>query len=600
MLSNECQNFVVEHPTHPLSAKLFFCLSPDDQERLIVSIVENAAFSDSWITYFTYAAAAQAKVSRDVAFEAVRHVGLDPFSAQLWITAASICESAEDARELYQLGLSVPLFEWDALYRAYCNFEVENNNAPPKLVGHFPFLQDERWPSRYAPNKTKDDLGELFHSWQLLIQNLGESLQTKRVDFDMQCRRIDVAFRQMCIHLPQCDSCYYQYALFQVKLLNDNSGAIETLRTGLEKVNSESFSLQNLLHVLCEGNLPEPLCSDTIKVLAPMRALGEKITKSESSEQLVKDLRSLGKRAASSGLGDWKVYSQWFEMEHLICKDSRMASVVLKNGGLCCSRGEDDGTLLANEALSFHLSQRNETETRGCSEHLVDLSRKCKNYGTSTEAWNTLLKTENLLNSFVSSESRRRKELGDRSEIESFMDRYRVGIFAPCSAYAAKWFKFTQDFQTSWNHEHNAAYDCEIPSSGKAISFASRAVEPYVMPQWSGPRFAAKSDGRKIPDSNDPDEIVGPRSFRGRLIYHLKVNKMTAFRVRKEQKISDPRKKRATEGLKDSPIGHLVHGLKQIVVDTEHPKRQKKVSFQWLADFLSRSELELNTALKSR
>eukprot|EP00796_Vickermania_ingenoplastis_P000652 gene653-369_t len=567
----DARRFITEHPAHPLSSKVLFELPLQDQSELILSLIENAAYCESWEAYFDFLESSGATLTSDIAYEAVRSVGPDPMSASLWIRAASTCEQETDTRTIYQLGLSVPLFDWNVLYSSYLEFEKLHDQAPVKpIMNPYPTVAEEHWPCRYTLVESEEQGNDIYQEWQVLLQHMSESLSNGFIVKDMQCSRLDLAFRQMCIQLPQMDVCYYQYALFQITTLKDTQSALNTIQMGLAKAGC-SFALLNLQVVLQEGGHEVKTDDGTFLWLSSMRISSEKIQEAGPSKEMVRGLRKTGKTAASQGVGDWKVYSQWYAAEHLAVKDTRMASEVLEKGSICCSKNTLDSIMLKSEAVSFHLVQCNETETRGFAEQLVEVSRQSKEHGTLLEAWNTLGKTEDLLGSSV--------------------ETRRFGVYSPCSAYAAQWLALSRDFQSSCNHDYHTMYDEMTPASKKAISFRKLARECVeVEPDHVCWDLFVPEDSSPVPDAANPDEVVGPRSNqhnRGRLMYHIQVDDPTSSRAKKQQRLMVSRKSQLTVTERHSPMWRLIQKLQRVVLTPEQLRRERSVGIEFGHSFLT-------------
>lgn len=594
MNEDEVKSFIAENPSHPKSSKLIFELPQAEEKELILTLIQDAAFCDSWEAYFNFSFAAQVELHSDVAFEAVQSVGADPMSAQLWILAASICDTDNEAREIYQLGLMVPLFEWDLLFASYVSFEEEKDNISG-IHNPFPHLGEEKWPDRCLFPRTADAQLELFAQWEQLLEVLMNELNAGVVDKEIQYRRIDIAFRQMCTQLCALDICYFQYAWYQATEHHDIESAISTLRLGIEKVGLESFGLKNFLNVLEGSPHNELFKSLEQNTLSSMRWIAESALSDGVTKEATRQLRALGKAAAGNGVFDWKIFSQWFQAEHLVLNDSRMAAKVLENGSICCAESTNDSILLSNEALEHHCIQRNETETRAGTEQLLQISKKTKDQGKSTESWNTLTKIERNLGFFPLVEERRTREFSSRGYLDAFLDRYRVGTLSPCSADVCKWVKFVRDYNNAWNREHNSLYTDRVPCERAAISFRSFKTpldEPLVLPEvecWD--EFKVSSEV-VIPEVDDPDEVFGPRSYRGRLIYHIQLDESTTARIKREEKLLAAKKADVLSSQRDSPIHRLAQKLKMIRWTPENTRLESSVSFSWLQRVLS-NELNL-------
>lgn len=593
----EVKEFLAKYPHHPRSSKLIFELPKDDQRSLILSIAENSAFCDSWEAYFCFFSNEEIQAGTDVAYQAVQSVGLDPMSARLWISAANVCEDVEAAREIYLLGLSVPLFEWNLLYRSYSEFEEKNHQTVPVIQNEYQNIHEENWPDRYILMETDADVASGYQKWQVLIQKMSEDLFNSRLDFDLQCRRIDLALKQMCLQLPSLDVCFYQYALFQAKVLNDTEAAIVTLNSRMSRTNI-SKGLWNLLNVLKEEKWHNESCDEHFTNLILMRRLAERLRKNESDKGITKELRIVGKKAAAQGVCDWKLYSQWFQVEHLAGRDSRMAAKVLENGFICCSSSSDDAIFLSNEAIFHHVVQRNETEARSFIEKLLETCKNSQNVGRSVEAWNTVSKTEYQLGSFSSAEERRSNEFTKRPYLDFFLNKYRVGIISPCSSYAAKWLSFFHDFCSSTHSEHTTGYYDVTSATSKSISFTSLpSTHHFVRPDTSCWNHFTPEGKSAITDAENPDEVFGIRSYRGRLIYHLQLDEPTALRLKKQQRLRGTKKHNAFSHERDSPLDRLSKRLKSVSLAPLLLQRERSVSFAWIFSVVS-DELNLNSEQK--
>lgn len=593
MDEDEVKGFIVRNPSHPQSSKLIFELSESERHGLILSLIQDAAFCDSWEAYFNFSFASNLQLQSDVAFEAVQSVGVDPMSARMWILAASICDTDSDAREIYHLGLTVPLYEWDLLFASYSSFESDKEILS-SFHNPFPHLYEEKWPDRYVFPEMEEIQSIFFDQWQSLLEMLLDELDKEVVERQLQYRRIDIAFRQMCVQLPEWDICYFQYAWYHVKEFGDTESAVATLKFGMEKV-KESFGLKNLLRVLENSSheeLDEQLKQNT---LASMRMIAEGAVRNGVTKDATRQLRVLGKTAAGSGVCDWKLYSEWFQAERLVFNDSRMATKVLENGSICCLESSNDFILLSNEALSHHCIQRNETGARASTEQLLRISKKSKDEGKLLESWNTLSKTERNLGLLSVAEDRRCNEFSRRGYLDSFLDQYRVGTLSPCSSACCNWIKFVRDFKNAWNREYNSLYNDRVSSDHVSISFRqlkSSFENLPVFPEvdcWDDFECTGETS---IPEADNPDEVFGPRSYRGRLIYHIQLDEGIAARVKHQEKLRAAKKGDILSSQRDSPIHRLAQKLKIIRWTSEHTSLEAGISFSWLQRVLS-SELNL-------
>lgn len=601
MEEDEVKGFIARNPSHPQSSNLIFELPESERHELILSLIQDAAFCDSWEAYFNFSFASNIQLQSDVAFEAVQSVGVDPMSARMWILAASICDTDSDASEIYQLGLTVPLFEWDLLFASYASFE-EDKEIVSSFHNPFLHLYEEKWPDRYVFPETEEIQLNFFDQWQSLLEKLVDELDKEVVERQLQLRRIDIAFRQMCVQLPEWDVCYFQYAWYQVKEFGDTESAVATLKFGLEKV-KESFGLRNLLRVLeasPHGELDDALKQNT---LASMRMVAEGALRNGITKDATRQLRALGKTAAGSGVCDWKLYSEWFQAERLVFNDSRMAAKVLENGSICCLESSNDFILLSNEALSHHCIQRNETGARASTEQLLQMSKKSKDEGKLLESWNTLSKTERNLGLLSVAEDRRCNEFSRRGYLDAFLDQYRVGTLSPCSSTCCNWLKFVRDFKNSWNREYNSLYNDRVSSDRVSISFRplkSSFEFPPVLPEVESWDDFSCTGEASIPEADNPDEVFGPRSYRGRLIYHIQLDEGIAARVKHQEKLRAAKKGDILSSQRDSPIHRLAQKLKIIRWTPEHTNLEAGISFSWLQRVLSNElNLQVRKGLKN-
>ncbi|CCW62225.1 unnamed protein product [Phytomonas sp. EM1] len=596
---------IIRNPFSAVSAKNFPLLVTVEKKDVILKLIDDAVYCDAWEAYFVYAHEMSIPLSDEIAFEAVHAVGLDVFSVHLWIEAARCCSNRENQLEIYHLGLSVPLYDRHLLYAEYkasddvdsVNF-IEENEAFDKV------LELERWPDRYAHFYCDTDKIEVRRQWIALLQCMKNVLENGILERDIQIRRMILAYRQMCAQLPEDDSCWYDYCLFLLDTVDDKEFALETALTGLRTIKQDSFALLNIVNILMsEKNDTAPMnMSD--KALFSQRVIGEELAQATSgtNKECVKRLRRIGKLAASEGVHDWKVYSQWSTSEHLVVKDSQMASKILENGVVCCSASPDDAILLEDEAIQHHLAQHHEREALGYAEQQVEEASARHDVGRRKAAWNRLVSTEKKLGLTLSKAVGRRNEVFPRTRLKSFLEKVRVGCYLPCSKEEFHWMQFLEDYEAKKNSEIDPTYQwLEVPK------------EKRLSPAFTVPAFFETVDETHWPvlvmapnpfepkESDDPDAVVGPREFCGKLVYRLQVDKPTKARLQREDQIRRIQDLNSDAlGKAESPLGRLFKLLKDRTF-TEAQKRQlQSLSLEWIITQLISSELNLSEGLNKR
>lgn len=610
--------YVKANPLLPISASLFTSLAHDDQKAVIGQLIDGAVYCDSWEAYFSFALNNGIPINDDVAFEAVQAVGLDPVSTQLWITAAGVCSTDESKRELYHLALSIPLYNRAVLVKEYTTFEqalqpefvFEDVN---EMMVHG-IVSSEKWPDRYVDLSNPTMRRVVRQQWIALMDTMTRNLSNDSISPELQVRRMDLAYRQMCVQLASDDSCWYEYAMFQLNTMEDQEGAVETIEAGLSASGGVSFCLNNLMASL-RGERTTHGHENQELMVVDERAAARKLAEASESgrKDALRQLRSVGKSAAQEGVHDWKVYSQWHAIESAVVKDSKMASKVLENGMICCSTSPSDATLLGNEAIKYHLIQRHDREALGYAEQQVEQATQTHHVGRRRAAWNALVSTENQLGlSFSKAEVRRGEEF-PQSQMQTFLERYRVGSYLPCAPDTVSWLQFVDDYALEKRQEKEAPFKDMVPARSTvlcpALALARLAApeEPETVDesQWASftapPNPFATQATAKL--SENPDEIVGSRELRGRWAYRVKLDKQTEARLRREERI---RRARATgEDVTSgehaqTPMGVLVQRIKAVPLTDSQATRLKTISVDWIINQLVSSELDLRDVLTAR
>ncbi|ESL07626.1 hypothetical protein TRSC58_04682 [Trypanosoma rangeli SC58] len=219
--------YIRSNPSSAISARWVFELPDEEQGDCIAKMVENAAYQETWLSYFEYAAKKGIPVTEDIALEAIHAVGLDPCSAPLWLKVVELCSNEEKKRELFQLALRVPLYQQGLVYQAYKMFESEvakqNGHNVSSCLSLSEVMQyskileiEPSWPDRFVDVQTtkSDRRDAVIVQWNSLLQFMVEKYEEFHLPKDLQLRRIELAFRQLCSQFSHADVCWYAYALF--------------------------------------------------------------------------------------------------------------------------------------------------------------------------------------------------------------------------------------------------------------------------------------------------------------------------------------------------------------------------------------------------
>ncbi|KAG5485439.1 hypothetical protein LSCM1_07523 [Leishmania martiniquensis] len=606
----DVKEFVQRFPKSALSAKLALSLEGADQRNLVLLLIDEAVYCDAWEAYFEFAERSKVAITEEVALAAVQVVGLDPLSAPLWVKAAACCESLASRRSLYEFGLSVPLHGWQQLFEEYrrCIDSDEGGHAISEAECRCvsSVLSAESWPDRYAKVEAAAEAEEIRLAWLNLISTMLKSLDSGAIDRDLQLRRIDLAMRQMCTQLPGDDSCWYQHALFQLRILEDADGAKKTIASGIAAA-GPSFGLENIAAVLDDAsNISSSIGTSSgdvlsaTKVLVQQRRAAEELASTGITKEGVRALRSVGKSAAQQGLGDWKIFSQWRSAEDMAARDTKMAVKVLENGMICCSHSPIDALLLGSEAAQYHLLQRHERETLGYAEQQIEQQSGLHHRGKIMASWNNLVRIESLLGLSFSKAATRRAELFPQSRIATFMEHSRVGDYLPCDRNTFRWVRFIEDFNMDKASVEETPFHGIVPPRNKAVAVKHGLVVECETPddlQWEP--FVPPPSCLPSREEDNPDEVTGARELRGKLVYRVKVDPRTAARCQRE-KAARQRSKMGEEAERGGALGALLQRSRAVNLTVGQTKRLQSISADWIVHVLTASELDLERTLKER
>ncbi|CAJ1017900.1 hypothetical protein Q4I32_001432 [Leishmania shawi] len=609
--SMDAKEFVRCFPKSAFSAKLVSSLESTEQRDSVVSLIDDAVYCDSWEAYFDFAERNNVAITENVALAAVQAVGLDPLSAPLWVKAAACCESLESRKSLYEFGLSVPLYRWQQLFEEYrrCTDGHEGGDALSETecrrVSNV--LATEKWPDRYAKFDTDAEAEGIRRAWLDLISSMLTSLDATAIARDLQLRRIELAMRQMCAQLPGDDSCWYQHALFQLRMLEDAEGAKKTVASGIAATGT-SFALENIACVvdgiLSVSNSSSASAADLLtatEALVQQRRAAEELTSNGVTKDRLRALRSVGKAAAQQGLGDWKIFSQWRTAEDMAAHDTRMAAKVLENGMICCSHFPSDALLLGSEAAQYHLLQRHEREALGYAEQQIEQQALLHHRGKIMASWNSLVRIESFLGLSFSKAAKRRAELFPQNRIATFMESCRVGNYLPCDKSAFQWIRFVEDYRVDKASVEETPFHGIVPPRNKAV-----AVKRGLQVECETP-----DDSQWVPlvpppsclpsrEEENPDDVTGARELRGKLVYRVKVDARTAARCQRE-KTTRYHSKTGEEAVeRGGALGALMRRVRPVNLTVGQTKRLQSVSADWIVHVLTVSELDLERMLKER
>ncbi|KPA77416.1 hypothetical protein ABB37_06823 [Leptomonas pyrrhocoris] len=605
----EVRDFIRYFPKSALSAQYVQSLDKAEQRDLVVSLVDDAIFCDSWEAYFSFAERNNVTISEEVALAAVQAVGLDPLSVTLWVKAANCCGSSESRMNLYEFGLSVPLYNWQKLYAEYRAFAEQNGTreviAEDECERVAAVALHEKWPDRYARFDTDEEVQNVRRAWLVHVAVMISGLDSGVLARDLQLRRIELAMRQMCCQLPADDSCWYQYALFQLRILEDREAAKKTIESCLAAA-GPSFALDNVASVVSaavdgrSGSADADALPAT-EVMLKQRCAAESLVLNGVTKDGVQTLRAAGKAAAQQGLVDWKIYSQWCTAEDMTANNSKMAAKVLENGMVCCAHSPSDAVLLGSEAAQYHLLQRHERETLGYAEQQIEQQAGQHHRGRILASWNSLVRIERLLGLSFSKAARRRSELFPQAPILTFLEHCRVGDYLPCSKKTFNWIQFIEDYNMDKLSVEETPFQGIVSQRKMTLAARPQPTVEYESPDdtlWEA--FVPPVNSHPPRATDDPDEVTGVRELRGKLVYRVKVDPRTAARCRREERTRRQTKLGVgtTEG--GSALKSMLGRVKSVHLTEYQTRRLNAVSADWLVRLLTSSELDLERVLKER
>lgn len=577
-------------------------LDTEKQQALIGQLVDGAVYFEAWNVYFDFLERSQVVVTDEIINEAIGSVGLDPNGVSLWSRLINLCGQTELKRAYYELALSFPLYDSEPLFKSYRSFCQENSLScavtSESMEYNNALLAQEEWPDRYALLEDPDQEVQVRSQWHALLKVLLSRL-AKKMDPNLQVlhqRRADFAFRQMCVQLPNDDSCVAQYALFLVEELGETEEAVQVAQRGVERI-GPSISLQVVLLLLNHQELLPPETEggkgmNAFTAAARQRLAGEEVP-AEVTKESIQKFRAPGKAAAQNAVSDWGVYYQWFRGECALTGDEKFAAKVLQNGLSCCSPSLADSAILGEETLRFHTLKRNSNRVSSCAEEEVVRASQSASVGYAHAAWNMLVSSEAENNVPTGKAELRRQQKFPQPGIFSFLQRHAVGNYYPCSAEELRWIQFCEDF--AQEKRRDAEHDSRstfLAARGQTLS--CRDVQPSqccVRPDdtaWEP--FEPDASKWKAQEGGDPDEIVGPREYHGRLMYHVTVDSQTKQRLRLQKwKRSLDSNQLPEDGIElstDTAAGRLSAIMKSTSLSERDVDEARLVSVDWLLKLL--------------
>nr|CCC54218.1 conserved hypothetical protein [Trypanosoma vivax Y486] len=248
--------FIRTNPSSAISARYVKLLRTEEKEECIMTMIENAAYQETWMSYFDYTENKGIVVSDEIAFEAVNDVGLDPCSAPLWLRVIHLCSDDTKKRELFHLALRLPLYQQYEIYKAYKSFEADvaksdeqtSNSclAFSEVIPYTDILKNEPiWPDRFVNVATCDELqrSNLCLQWNLLLPVLLDNCEKRDEFHDVNIRRAELALRQLCSQFAFEDVSWYVYATFVAVVMDDKKQASDILRRGKVTIANASIGL---------------------------------------------------------------------------------------------------------------------------------------------------------------------------------------------------------------------------------------------------------------------------------------------------------------------------------------------------------------------
>ncbi|KEG10715.1 hypothetical protein DQ04_03381070 [Trypanosoma grayi] len=602
--------YIRSNPSSALSARWVFDLPEEEQGECIAKMIENAAYQETWMAYFDYAEKKGIPVNDDIVLEAIHGVGLDPYSAPLWLRAIHLCSEGKK-RELFQLALRVPLYQHDLVYKVYSTFELEAakqdgetmpNCLPISEVVRFSDIlkTEPAWPDRFVDVKKCSVFRRnlICCQWNTLLRSMLDGSEESQISHDLHVRRIELAFRQLCIQFALEDVCWYAYACFVAVDMKDEAQALEILERGRECVGQKSIALCSLEALLSKSGIDSIKAPNDIvsRGIFEQRLLANSVN---DSFQTRKRFRDIGKAAVAKSITDWRIYYQWASVEQCITGDLQMASKVYERGVSSVVKSLKDAILLSNEAVRYHLWRQDEREVLGYAERQIELLSSSQHEGLVRAGWNNLVNAESVLGlpSLPKTLLRRAEHCVDFTH-KSMIEHYRVGNYIPCSDEDIEWLEFIDDLTKARKEEQEPLFEAATPL--KHATIASNVFYPCnaLLPDpslWSA--LDIRPNREHSSSTQDADEVVGPRTLRGRLVYKLKVDDKTAARLKREEQ---RRKERDSDGMGDKVLGSAHRALQTLVEKLNSRKWNatqlrmcRCLNADWIMGTLTNSELDL-------
>ncbi|RNF07061.1 uncharacterized protein Tco025E_07446 [Trypanosoma conorhini] len=122
--------YIRSNPSSAISARWVFELPDEEQGDCVAKMVENAVYQETWLSYFKYAAKKEIPVTEEIALEAIHSVGLDPYSAPLWLKVVELCSNEEKKRKYFNWRCECP-----CINKVWCIRHIKrlSQKSPSKL-----------------------------------------------------------------------------------------------------------------------------------------------------------------------------------------------------------------------------------------------------------------------------------------------------------------------------------------------------------------------------------------------------------------------------------------------------------------------------------
>ncbi|RNF07060.1 uncharacterized protein Tco025E_07445 [Trypanosoma conorhini] len=425
-----------------------------------------------------------------------------------------------------------------------------------------------------------------------------EEYEEPQLAKDLQLRRIELAFRQLCSQFAHEDVCWYAYACFVAVELKDDIQAREIVEKGLCCIGDNSIALRSLQALLSKSEL-EP--DYTFKDLVKEGILLQRLCANSANESLKnrKRFRDVGKTAAANRISDWRFYHQWASAEQCVLKDAQMASKVYERGMSCAAKSLKDAVLLSNEAVKHHLWRQDEREVLGYSERQIELLSSTQHEGLIRASWNQLVHVESILGlpSLPKTLKRRAEHCGGVAR-KSVIERYRVGNYIPCSDEDLDWLEYVDDLFKARKEEQEPVFEGVTPLKHMTLATDTMSHLIPLLPDaslWT--TFEMCPNRERSSGTEDADEIVGSRTLRGRLVYKLKIDDKTEARLKREAQLRHEKENKdvGSKTLKGphTALQALVERLEAKNWNATQLRMCRVLNAEWLMSTLTHGELDL-------